>query len=342
MRLEPGPLNTLTDVAGVKVGQAADATLLSGVTAVVFDEPAVASVDVRGGGPGTRETDLLLPERTVAAIDAICLSGGSAFGLDAAAGVVAALAEDGRGFSVGAARVPIVPAAILFDLLNGGDKRWGRYAPYRDLGYDAARNAASEFWLGSAGAGLGARTATLRGGVGSASSAISELGVTVGALAVVNAFGSAIVGDGPHFWASPFEIDDEFGGLGAPALIPRSAWFPAGKAQPGSHTTLAVVATDAIFTKAEAKALASVAHDGLARALTPCHTPLDGDIVFAASTGRVALPQERIRALGMVGHVAAMTLSRAVARGVYEAAESDPDGDAPPSWHERFGFATFR
>jgi L-aminopeptidase/D-esterase-like protein len=336
MILIPGPRNAITDVAGLLVGHADDARLASGVTAIVFDAPATASVDVRGGGPGTRETDLLAPERTVQAVDAICLSGGSVFGLDAAGGVVAALAEQGRGFVVGPARVPIVPAAILFDLINGGDKDWGRFAPYRELGYAAVQAVSSDCALGSVGAGLGARTANLKGGLGSASAVATDLGVTVGALAAVNALGSATVGDGPHFWAAPFEIGAEFGGLGpAPAVSPE-ALFPPAKPLAGANTTLAVVATDAIVTKAEAKMLAVMTQDGLARALVPCHTPLDGDVVFSAATGRVTLPEDRLAALSAIGYVMAMTLARAVARGVYEA-QALPFRAAQPSWKQRHG-----
>src|SRR5215510_12343820 len=208
--------NLITDVVGVRIGHAQDARLASGVTAIVFDEPSIASIDVRGGGPGTREADLLEPAMTVERIDALALSGGSAFGLEAGGGVQALLREQGRGFAVRTARVPIVPGAILFDLLAGGDKDWGRFPPYRDLGYAAAEAAATEFALGSAGAGLGATTANLKGGVGSAS-ALSADGLTVGALAVVNAAGSVVVGEGPWFWAGPFERNGEFGGHGLPS-----------------------------------------------------------------------------------------------------------------------------
>ena len=336
MELSSGPRNLISDVAGVSVGHAQDAALASGVTAIVFDAPAVASVDVRGGGPGARETDLLAPERTVPAIDALCLSGGSAFGLDAAGGVMAALAEKGRGFAVGAARIPIVPAAILFDLLNGGDKNWGRYPPYRELGFAAACSLARDFDLGSVGAGLGARTATLKGGVGSASAVIHSMGATVGALAVVNALGSATVGDGPHFWAAPYEFGDEFGGLGPAETVSAASWFAPVKPAAGANTTLALVATDARLSKAEAKALASAANDGLARALLPCHTPLDGDIVFAAATGHKEIVGDRTVGLAALGHVAALTLSRAVARGVYEA-EALPFEGAQLSWKAKFG-----
>ncbi len=334
--LRPGPRNAITDVADVLVGQADDAALASGVTAVLFEHPAVASVDVRGGGPGTRETDLLSPEKTVEKIDALAFSGGSAFGLDAAAGVMAALAEQGRGFAVGPARVPIVPGAILFDLTNGGDKDWGRFPPYRDLGYQAATRARREVALGSVGAGLGARTATLKGGLGTASAVLPEHGPTVGALAIVNALGSATVGESARFWAAPFEMEAEYGGLGAePELDPKD-WFSPAKPVAGANTTLALVATDARLTKTEAKALAVMAQDGLSRALIPCHTPFDGDVVFAAATGHFELGEDRLAMLAVLGHVAAMTLARAVARGVYEASAL-PFPDAQPAWRDRFG-----
>src|ERR1700712_5903910 len=205
--------NLLTDIPGVRVGHADDKTLASGVTAVIFDEPAVAAIDVRGGGPGTREGALLDLANTVDRIDAIALSGGSAFGLEAGGGVQAWLAEQGRGFAVRGALIPIVPGAICFDLLNGGDKAWGRFAPYRDLGYAAAASAGAHFALGSAGAGLGATTANLKGGIGSASAATPG-GIKVAAIAVVNAVGTVTVGDGPWFWAAPFEAHGEYGGGG--------------------------------------------------------------------------------------------------------------------------------
>ncbi|TXN42410.1 peptidase T4, partial [Methylobacterium sp. WL18] len=205
------------------------------------------------------------------------------------AGVTAWLAEAGRGFPVGPLRVPIVPGAVLFDLLNGGDTDWGRYPPYRELGFLAAAAASDDFALGSVGAGTGARTGNLKGGIGSASATVPGTGFKVGALAAVNAFGRATIGGGPHFWAAPFEVGDEFGGLGSPARVPAdSLAFPA-RILPGSATTLAVVATDAALTKAQCRRLAVAAQDGLARALVPVHTPLDGDLVFAVATGTVPL-----------------------------------------------------
>lgn len=325
--------NLITDIAGVRVGHAGDPKLGSGVTVVLFDRPAVASADLRGGGPGTRESALLDPAATVERIDAIALSGGSAFGLDAASGVQAWLREQGRGFQVREARVPIVPAAILFDLLNGGDKSWSRYPPYRELGYQACASAAESFRLGSTGAGLGATTVDLKGGIGSASAATRD-GVTVGAVAIVNAAGSATIGDGPHFWAAPYERDKEFGGLGLPASVDEHALSFRTKGQPGENTTLVVVATDAALTKPQAQRLAVMAQDGLARALRPVHTPLDGDIVFAAATGARTL-QEGVAQLAELGALAADVVARAVARGVYEA-EQLPFAGAQPAWRDKF------
>src|SRR5262245_58496277 len=234
--------NLITDVAGLRVGQASDAKLGSGVTVVVFDEPVVASIDVRGGGPGTRESALLDPAQTVEGIDAIVLSGGSAFGLDAASGVQALLRERGRGFHVRGALVPIVPGAILFDLLAGGDKNWGRFPPYRELGYEAASKTTLDVALGSAGAGLGATTVNLKGGIGSASAIVQ--GLTVGAIVAVNAGGGVTVGDGPWFWAAPFERDGEYGGCGFPSPMPPKALAPPTKSSARMSTTLANVATD--------------------------------------------------------------------------------------------------
>ncbi|MGI8527329.1 MAG: P1 family peptidase [Pseudolabrys sp.] len=322
----------ITDVTGVRVGHAQDERLGSGVTAVVFDTPVAASIDVRGGGPGTRETALLDPAQTIEGIDAIALSGGSAFGLDAASGVQAYMRDQGRGFQVRTARVPIVPAAILFDLLAGGDKNWQRYPPYRELGYEAAENAGVDFVLGSVGAGLGATTVNFKGGVGSAS-AVTVSGITVGALAAVNAAGSVTVGDGPHFWAAPFEQGNEFGGRGLPSSFPAAALVMRTKGAPQENTTLAVVATDAELTKAQCNRLAVMAQTGLARAIYPVHTPLDGDVTFAAATGHRPLA-DPVFALAELGTLAANVLARAVARGVYQATALAFAG-ALPAWHDR-------
>jgi D-aminopeptidase len=313
--------NFLTDVPGIRVGHADDAGAASGVTAILFDEPFVTAVDVRGGGPGTRETDLLDPARTVEAVDAVVLSGGSAFGLDAASGVQAYLRGIGRGYVVGTARVPLVPGAILFDLLNGGDKDWGRYPPYRELAYAAAERASADFALGSVGAGLGATTVNFKGGIGSAS-AVAGAGFTVGALAAVNAAGSVVIDDGPWFWAAPFEQNGEFGGHGLPSAVPARALAIRTKGAVRQSTTLVVVATDAKLSKAQAKHMAVMAQDGLARSIHPVHTPLDGDIVFAAATGQRPLHNTQFD-LTAIGATAAQVVARAIARGVFEADSSN-------------------
>ena len=323
--------NLLTDVAGLKVGNADDTRLKSGVTVVLCDEPAVASAHVMGGAPGTRDTDLLEPDKTVGAIDAIVLSGGSAFGLDSAGGVMAGLAAAGRGIAVGTARVPIVPGAVIFDLLNGGDKTWGAQSPYPALGRAAFDAAAETFALGSIGAGAGATTVNLKGGLGSASIRLSS-GVTVAALVAVNAVGQATIGDTPHFWAAPFEENSEFGGLGPPFAYPPGATALRHKGQgERASTTIAVVATDATLSKAEAKRLAVMAHDGFARALWPSHSPMDGDIIFAIATGRGTAAYDMI-ALGAAG---AACTARAIARGIYEATPAP--GDLLPTWRDAFG-----
>jgi len=327
--MRPGPRNAITDVAGLLVGNATDHALRSGVTVVLCEQPATAAVQVLGGAPGTRETDLLEPHNTVEAVDAVVLSGGSAFGLDAASGVQASLRERGRGFAVGPFRVPIVPAAILFDLTNGGAKDWGRFPPYREMGHAALAGAAADFATGSAGAGTGATTATFKGGLGTAS-AVLENGFTVGALVTVNALGSATVGGTRHFWAAPFEEEGEFGGLGLPSPLPAEARLPRTKLSAGpENTTIAVVATDARLTKAEAKRLAISAHDGFARALWPAHTPFDGDLVFALATGESGRAPEPADFIGLCA-AAAATMARAIARGVHDA-EPRP-GDLLPAW----------
>jgi len=287
----PDLLNLLTDIEGVSIGHATDLMLGSGVTAIVFDEPAVASGTVLGGAPGGRDTSLLDPSMTVSAVDAFVLSGGSAFGLDAAGGVQAGLRELGRGFAVGPVKIPIVPQAILMDLLNGGDKDWGLHSPYRDMGYAALKAAAKgAFALGTVGAGTGATTATFKGGLGSAS-AVSSAGHRIAAVVAVNALGSATIGAGPHFWAAPFEKDGEFGGLGMPASVDHRMRL---KGMSVPATTIGAVVTDAQLTKAEAHRLSLAGHDGLARALLPasaarrryCLCRVDGQ----ASTRRYGEP----------------------------------------------------
>lgn len=330
-------LNLITDVAGLRVGNAHDPALASGVTAILVDRPNVASVHVGGGAPGSRDTTLLEPEMTVEGVDAVVLAGGSAFGLDAAGGVMGHLRDRGRGLAVGSAVVPIVVQAIVFDLLNGGDKGWRRQPPYWDLGWLAAECAATgRFDLGTAGGGYGATTATLKGGLGSAS-IVTPSGFSVAALAVVNAVGSATIGNEPNFWAAPYEIDAEFGGLGMPPHSSASS-LPLrmkGGLPPPSSTTIALVATDAILTKAQAKRLAIMADDGLARSLRPSHASMDGDTVFAVATQRRPLTLEPVQ-LTEIGQAAADCLARSVARGVFEATAL-PFPGSPGDWRSQFG-----
>jgi D-aminopeptidase len=327
--------NLITDLPGILVGQAHDSQIASGVSVVIFDRPAIASIAVHGGAPGLRDAALLEPEMSVAGIDALVLSGGSVFGLDAMGGVIARLAEMGRGFAIGDLRMPIAPGAILFDMLNGGDKGWGRKAPYWELGYEAASNASRAFALGTAGAGYGATTFDLKGGLGS-TSAISSRGFLVGALVAVNCVGRATRGSGPHFWAAPYERAKEFGGLGIADETPLDALEIKLKGDASSSTTIAIVATDAVLAKAQMKRVAIMAQDGIALAVRPAHAPMDGDVVFAATTSRSAIAPDA-RDLTEIGMLAAECLARAIARAMFEATPLD-NSVAPPSWRKHYGW----
>jgi L-aminopeptidase/D-esterase-like protein len=332
--IRPGPRNLITDVEGIAVGNAEDRGARSGVTMVLPEVPAVAACDIRGGGPGTRETDLLDPAASVQEITAICLSGGSAFGLAAADGAMSWLAARGRGFDVAGSVVPLVPGAILFDLNNGGDKDWGELPPYRALGMRACDNAGKDFALGNAGAGLGARCGNLKGGLGSVS-AVGDHGLQVGAVLAVNARGFATLEGQPQFWSWPWEQGEEFGGLAPPSKrvsldvnVDRG-----GTPHVRGHTTIGVVATNARLGKAEAQRVAIMAQDGLARAIRPIHTSFDGDAIFVLATGRYELTGNRPLALSLLGGMAADCVARACARGVYEA-QSLP---GMPCWREVYG-----
>ncbi|MGE0725674.1 MAG: P1 family peptidase [Alphaproteobacteria bacterium] len=336
LRLRPGPRNLITDVAGLAVGNAEDRRALTGTTVLLADPPAVAAVDVRGGAPGTSETDALNPTCIAGRTPAIVLSGGSAFGLEAAAGARSWLAAHGRGLAFGGAIVPIVPTAILFDLVNGGDKAWGDRPPYRDLAVRACNAAGADFALGNAGAGLGAMAHRLKGGLGSASYATEE-GPTVGALVAVNAWGGTVFPGTDTFYAWHLELDGEMGGQRPPAgpidagldldgKRPAAAIDAIGTAAPGAdgnapgaNTTIGIVATDADLTQAETQRLALMAHDGFARAIRPAHTPFDGDTIFALATGRVPVPAPRALWLARLGSLAADCMARAIARGVFAA-----------------------
>lgn len=321
---QPGKRNLLTDVAGLRVGQAEDFDVRSGVTVVLADDAVAAAVDVRGGAPGTRETEALDPVSLGGMADAIVLAGGSVYGLDAASGVMAWLGARGRGFKLapGAPGAPVVPSAIIFDLANGGRKDWGEMPPYRALALKAVEQASETFSLGNTGAGLGARAGIYKGGTGSAS-VVTDDGFTVGALAVVNAVGSPLIPGTDVFWAFAFEQTGEFGGrrlpadfrladLDLPSDIKRLA-------RSAENTTIAVVATDADLTRVELKRVAIMAADGFARALRPVHAPFDGDTVFALATGKRPLAEPRGIEITRIGSLAADCLARAISRGVYEA-----------------------
>ena len=319
----PGMTAFYRDVLGLKVGQAQDVAMRSGVTVILPDHRTVCACDVRGGAPGTRETDALAPDTLVEAVDAVVLAGGSVYGLAAADAVAAWLGAQGRGFVVSADPAvppsPVIPAAILFDLANGGDKAWGEDPPYRQLGRAAAMAASQDFQLGSVGAGCGAMAGSLKGGLGSASATTAD-GYTVGALVAVNSWGSVVAPGGRTFWAAPYEIDGEFGGLGSAGLVgPPDDWGLAKPAASARNTTIACVAIDAVLTPAQTRRLAVMAQDGLARAIRPVHAPFDGDVVFALATGARPLAEPANHTLARLGALAADCLTRAVARGVYEA-----------------------
>lgn len=339
--IRKGPRNHICDVGGIAVGNAEDVRARTGVTVVLPEKRAVAGGDVRGGGPGTRETDLLDPSCLVDEVDAIVLSGGSSWGLEAASGAAIWLGARRRGYRVGSSPLvsPIVPAAILFDLANGGDKGWGEEPPYRALGMAACEAAGENLALGNAGAGFGAVAGRYKGGLGSAS-VVTESGLAVGALIAANPFGSVVMPGTDRFWAAPFEMDGEFGGLGWPESGNFAALNPLAGSKadvsPGGNTTIGVVAVNADLSPADARRVAIMAQDGLARAIRPVHAPVDGDTIFVVATGAYPLGREaRHGSLSVLGALAADCVARAVARAVYEA---ETLGNAI-SWRERHGRA---
>ena len=323
----PGRLNAITDIDGLRVGQSHDENARTGVSVILLDKLTTAAVDVRGGGPGTRETDLLAPQALVGGMNAIVLSGGSVYGLAAADAVAAALGARGEGFSLvatpGVPVSPLVPAAILYDLANGGDKAWGESPPYHRLGHEALHAAGKEFAIGRAGAGFGAQAGAYPGGLGTASW-ITDDGFRLGAIAVVNSFGSPYLPGTRCFHAWPHEVGGEFGGVRPPSDYQPQPGFPTdtkvGAATPGANTTICAVAVNAALDTADAQRLAIMAQDGLARAIRPAHGPTDGDVVFAIATGKRPLPEPRALSLTRIGSHAADCLARAIARGVHAAA----------------------
>ena len=332
--MKVGKKNLITDVTGVLIGNSHNEIIKSGVTVFTSDKRFAAAVTVLGGAPGTRETDLLESDKLVEKIDAIVLSGGSAFGLDAATGVVDCLRKENRGYPLKDINIPIVPSAILADLFNGGDDQWEEN-PYGNLGKLAFNSISNSFEIGTIGAGYGATTSNLKGGLGSASIVLGN-GATVGALVAVNPSGSVVTDGSNSFWATPFEIGDEFGGK---EFIPPKNIFTeyhrgddaAKDAFSIDNTTIAIVATDLELSKVELKRISVAAHDGMSRAILPSHTPYDGDLIFAVSTGRKKIkinPND----IYNIGNAAAICLSRAIARGVYEA--KSEKNDLLPTWQD--------
>jgi L-aminopeptidase/D-esterase-like protein len=332
----PGPRNLITDVAGLSVGQADDPKARTGVTVILPEGRATCSADVRGGGPGTRETDALNSWNLVHSVDAVVLSGGSVYGLAAADGVAAWLGAHDRGYGMsqaaGVPKSPVIPAAILYDLANRGDKKWGLNPPYRDLGLRAVESAGADFKLGTAGAGYGAEAGALKGGTGSASFVTGD-GITVGAIVAVNCLGSVVAPGGKNFWAGPFEIGNEFGGLGPSAKRAVGEDWGQSKANPAAraNTTIACIATDVDLDIDQMKRVTMMAQDGLARAIRPIHSPFDGDVVFGLSTAKQKIKGPSADfVVTRIGSIAADVLSRAVARGVYEA--TLPPGMEGKTW----------
>lgn len=323
--MQTGSKNLITDVARLKVGQAHDENVSTGATVLLPDMPVKCGVDVRGGAPGTRETDALGASGLIDAVHAIVLSGGSVFGLDAASSVTAELGARGIGFEAAPAPVPvspIVPSAILFDNANGGDKDWGTTPPFAQLGRRALENVSTDFDLGKAGAGFGATAGMYPGGLGSASEKVGE--VMVGALIAANPVGSPFMPGTDCSWAWPYEVDGEFGGKRPPADYELTAAMDTKLAlmkAAGTATIIGIVATDADLDLRALNRLAAMAQDGMPMAVQPAHTPLDGDAIFAVSTGSYALPEPSAVYLAELGAAAARCVARSIARGIFEASK---------------------
>lgn len=368
---QPGPTNSIIDIAGIRIGCASDASIRTGVTVLTCARQSKAGVFIGGGGPGTRETHVLDPRNLVGGLDAIVLSGGSVYGLGAADAVTSLLGAKRVGYQLagepGVPSAPIVCGAILYDLANRGDKNWSENPPYVRLGQLAfaacEAGAGSADLLGNVGAGYGARAGALKGGQGVAS-IVTQDNIKVGALAVVNSFGSvlaplpdkkSVIGKAhnPRFWAGAYEKGDEFGGLGAPLgafdpddwgaakfnpLAPQSARNADG-ASGRDNTSLAVIATNVDLTTSECHRVAMMAQAGFARAIRPVFAPFDGDVVFAISSPSrmdelTHLPDANDAArplwIARIGTLAADVLTRAIARGVYAAQSLDPW----PNWRD--------
>lgn len=313
----PGPRNLLSDVPGLRVGHAVDADIGTGVSVILPDQPVVCGMDARGGGVGALGSELLSADSVVERIDALVLAGGSQYGLGAVQGVASVLAQQGRGHHYMGTIVPVVPGAIIFDLLAQHRRDWLPDPPYARLGAQAVTAITDDFALGSVGAGLGASASSFAGGVGSASARLPD-GLVVGALAVVNSFGEVVIPGTRHFWAWPYEMNAEFGGLGPPpdpAPLAPGLSLPPSLRPPGTNTTLVVVGCNLTLDRGAARRLAIMAQAGLTRAIRPVHTPFDGDVVYALATGD--LPAPDVLGLTRAGDLAADCVARAIARAVY-------------------------
>ena len=350
MNSAPGIKNLITDIPGIQVGHAEDNEIGTGVTVITGDNFFSAAVDVRGGGPGTRETDMLSLENSIGRADAIVLSGGSAFGLDACSEVQDLLRQDNKGYKVGKAIVPLVPGAVIFDL-NINDKPHvniiGEHSPWRKLANKAYKSAKTDFLLGSFGAGCGATTATIKGGQGSSSwSQIFSNGkkYSVGAIVINNAVGNPLLNEGPHFLSAHLEFEDEFGGYGVCNdlydNVLRAKRLPPsiGKTEIiddiSSNTVIGVIATDAPLTRSNLKRIAIMAHDGIARSLSPAHTSMDGDTIFSITT-RQNIKEQVLENVDIIalGARASDCVARACNRAIYEAKAV---GNSKPSWKNLF------
>ena len=345
----PGSKNLITDVSGVQVGHAEDYKIGTGVTVITGDNPFSAAVDVRGGGPGTRETDMLSLENSIGRADAIVLSGGSAYGLDASSEIQDLLRNDGKGYQLGKAIIPLVPSAVIFDLNindNPHVNKLGHRSPWRNLANQAYKSCSNNFLLGSYGAGCGATTATLKGGQGSSSwkqKYSNGQEYTVGAIVINNAVGNPLLNKGPCFLSGYLEINKEFGGYGTSnenfdhvirsKRLPRSIGIADTFNQISSNTVIGVVATDAPLSRANLKRLAIMAHDGIAKSLSPAHTPMDGDTIFAISTHQNNKSElDNIDILAMGSRISDC-VARACNRAVYEAVSTIK---SKPTWKELF------
>ena len=321
-----GQRNNFLDVGGLQVGQMHDEQVKTGVSVILPNQPALCSVDVRGGGPGTRETDTLQDGGLIERVHGIVLAGGSVYGLAAADSVALWLGMQRRGYEVAGANVPvspIVPAAILFDNANGGDKDWGMTPPFGDLGLQACMTASAEHLdEGAVGAGFGARAGIYAGGMGSASEMVE--GFCVAALIAANPVGSPFLPGPECFWAWACEQAQEFGGRRPPENYQYRAesdsklsYLHGRQQMAGQSTVIGVVATNAPLGQKQLKRLAMMGQDGLAMAVQPAHTPLDGDTLFAMSTAETDLTDISATALAVLGSAAARCVARALSRGVY-------------------------